>query len=204
MTEATPDDFNVIETQRLIIRRFQAADKAAFLAYRNDPDVARYQSWEAFTEEQATQLIREMETLPLGLPGRGVQIAVEHKESGTLAGDIYLQVDGQEERQAEIGFTFSRSFQGQGLATEALTALLDSAFRRLALHRITAITDGRNAPAAALLERLRFRREGHFLKSVWFKGAWGMSICTPFFARSGPRNGTREAAATDCIPCKLW
>lgn len=173
MTEAALNDFNVIETQRLTIRRFQATDKAAFLAYRNDPDIARYQNWEAFTDEQATQLIREMETLPFGLPGQGFQIAVEHKASGTLVGDCYLQVDGQEERQAEIGFTFSRSFQGQGLATEAVSAVLDYAFCRLALHRIVAITDSRNAPAAALLERLRFRREDHFLESVWFKGAWG-------------------------------
>lgn len=169
----------MIETPRLKIRRFQEVDKPAFLAYRNDPEVARYQSWEVFTEEQANELIQEMEALPFGLPGQGLQIAIEHKESGSLAGDCYLQVDGHEKvdgpekRQAEIGFTLSRLYQGQGLAAEAISAVVDYAFRQLNLHRIVAVTDCRNDSAAALLERVGFRREGHFLKNVWFKGEWG-------------------------------
>jgi RimJ/RimL family protein N-acetyltransferase len=40
-------------------------------------------------------------------------------------------------------------------------------------HRVTAIVDATNAPAARLLERLGLRREGHFLQNVWFKGKWG-------------------------------
>ena len=112
--------FSSIETPRLKLRRFHAEDKDAFLAYRNDPEVARYQSWETFTDEQATELIRDMETLPFGLPGQGLQIAIEHAESGSLAGDCYLQVDEHETRQAEIGFTFSHRFQGRGLANDDL------------------------------------------------------------------------------------
>lgn len=36
--------FTTIESQRLILRRFADADLASFLAYLNDPEVARYQS----------------------------------------------------------------------------------------------------------------------------------------------------------------
>jgi len=36
-----------VVTERLIVRRFDGADVAAFAAYRSDPGVARYQSWEA-------------------------------------------------------------------------------------------------------------------------------------------------------------
>ncbi len=166
-------DFPAIETPRLTLRRFREQDKDPFLAYRNDPSVARYQSWETWTEGEAIKLIREMETLPFGLPGQGLQIAVEHKGSSLLAGDCYLQVDEQETRQAEIGFTLATAYQGQGLAAEALSAVLENAFRLLDLHRIVAVTDCRNTPAVTLLERLRFRREGHFLQNIWFKGAWG-------------------------------
>ena len=178
-------DFRLIKTPRLQLRRFQAKDKPAFLAYRNDPEVARYQSWDSFTDAQATALIQEMETLPFGLPGEGLQIAIEHTQSGSLVGDFYLQVDERETRQAEIGFTLSRQFQGQGLATEALSAVLHQAFCQLHLHRITAITDARNASAARLLERLGFRCEGHFLKNIWFKGEWGDEYLYAFLPEEG-------------------
>lgn len=148
-------------------------DKPAFVAYRNDPDVARYQSWVTFTEEEGVALIQEMGTLPFGVPGRGLQIAVEEKSSGDLVGDCYLQVEAHDTRQAEIGFTLSIKHQGKGFASEALLALLSDAFARLDLHRIAAVTDSRNSPAVALLERLSFRREGHLLQNIWFKGAWG-------------------------------
>lgn len=49
----------------------------------------------------------------------------------------------------------------------------DYAFFTLDLHRITATTDVLNTPSYTLLERLGFRREGHYLENVWFKGAWG-------------------------------
>ena len=166
-------DFLVIETPRLTIRRFREQDKTPFLAYRNDPKVVQYQSWETWTEKEATELIREMEILPFGLLGQGLQIAVEHKEDSILAGDCYLQVDEHEKRQAEIGFTLAAAYQGQGLAAEALFAVLNFAFRQSDLHRIIAVTDCRNTSAVTLLERLRFRREGHFLQNIWFKGAWG-------------------------------
>ncbi len=35
------------------------------------------------------------------------------------------------------------------------------------------MVDCLNDRSVALLERLGFRREGHFLQNVWFKGAWG-------------------------------
>jgi RimJ/RimL family protein N-acetyltransferase len=36
--------FTRIESERLILRLFEDSDLAPFVAYRNDPDVAKYQS----------------------------------------------------------------------------------------------------------------------------------------------------------------
>ena len=78
-----------------------------------------------------------------------------------------------------------RAYQRQGFAIEAVSCFLTYAFLTFDLHRIIAITDCENAASVALLERLRMRREGHFLQNVWFKGKWGMNICTPFSRRNG-------------------
>lgn len=169
MAETT---FMQLESERLILRRFRDSDLAPFVAYRNDPEVARYQSWDSFDEREARAFIREMASAQPGVPGDWFQFAVESKETGGLVGDCALQVDGQEPYRAELGFTLAREHQGQGFATEAVSRLLDYAFTSLDLHRIFALADCRNKPSWALLERVGLRQEGHFLENVWFKGEW--------------------------------
>jgi len=142
-----------------------------FLAYRNDPEVARYQSWESCGEQEALDFIREMRSAEPGTPGEWFQFAVELKETGQLIGDCGLKTE-EDGRQAEIGFTLSREHQSKGYASEAVSRVLDYAFGELNLHRVVAITDQENEPSVALLERLGMRREGSFSRNAWFKGHW--------------------------------
>jgi RimJ/RimL family protein N-acetyltransferase len=162
-----------LETARLRLRRFRADDLARFMAYRNDPDVARYQSWESISLAEAQAFIQAERDAWMGSPGVGVQIAIELRATGELIGDCYFRIEPDDPRQAEIGYTLATHAQGQGLATEAVSAWLTYAFGAFALHRITATVDCQNLRSVALLERLGMRREGHFLQNIWFKGAWG-------------------------------
>jgi RimJ/RimL family protein N-acetyltransferase len=164
--------FTRIESERLWIRRFNDSDLVPFMAYRNDPEVARYQSWNSCDEREARAFIREMQSARAGVPGEWFQFAIESKETQELIGDCALRVDEHEPYRAEIGFTLAREYQGRGFASEAISGLLDYAFDALGLHRVIAIADCRNAPSVALLERVGMRREGHFIENVWFKGSW--------------------------------
>lgn len=163
--------FTSIESTRLTLRRFADADLEPFLAYLNDPLVARYQSWESYTEEQARDVIEQQKNRSPGLAGQWFTFALELKETGTLIGHVALRM--LDDRQAEIGFTVARAFHGKGLACEAATRVLDYAFTELNLHRVTAVADCENEKSAALLERLGMRREGHLIQNIWFKGRWG-------------------------------
>lgn len=165
--------FNTFETSRLYLRHFTEADLPAFMAYRNDPMVAKYQSWEGISQAEAWAFLEEQKAIQLGVPGQGVQIAIESKDSGALIGDCYFIINAFDPRQAEIGYTLSQAYQKRGFATEAVSFVLNYAFQTLELHRVIAITDCENVASVALLERLRMRREGHFLQNVWFKGKWG-------------------------------
>ena len=163
--------FTIIESQRLILRRFNETDLEPFLAYLNDPLVARYQSWESYTEQQARAVIAQQENLVPGLPGKWFTFALELRESKTLIGHVALKM--LDDKQAEMGFTLARSFHGKGLAFEAASRVLDYVFTNLKLHRVIAITDCENERSFALLDRLGMRREGHFIENIWFKGKWG-------------------------------
>jgi len=168
-----PAHFGALETARLRLRCFADADLAPFMAYRNDPAVARYQSWEGITEPEARAFIQEQKVVQPGVPGRWLQIAIELKEGGPLIGDCAFKIEEHDARQAEIGFTLARAYQGRGFATEAVSRFLTYAFPTFHLHRVVAIADCENAASVALLERLGMRREGHFRQNVWFKGWWG-------------------------------
>ena len=58
------------------------------------------------------------------------------------------------------------------MATEALSALIDMLFDELAKHRIIASIDPRNEPSIRLMERLGFRKEAHFHRSIFMHGEW--------------------------------
>jgi len=165
--------FQSLETPRLVLRQFKDEDLSAFLSYRNDPEVARYQSWHSITESQAKDFINEQKSIQTGIPGEWFQFAIELKGTGVLIGDCGLKVNKEEPRQAEFGITLSLPYQGVGVASEAVACMLDYAFKILGLHRVIAITDCLNKSSVALMERLGMRREGHFIQNIWFKGAWG-------------------------------
>jgi RimJ/RimL family protein N-acetyltransferase len=163
--------FTEIESPRLILRRFRLSDLEPFLAYLNDPEVARYQSWESYTEEAAREVIEKQRGIAPGLLGAWFTFALELKETRVLIGHVALKM--LDDAQAEIGFTLSSQAQGKGLGLEAVTRVLDYSFTKLKLHRVIAIADCENDKSVSLLSRLGLRREGHFIQNIWFKGRWG-------------------------------
>ncbi len=164
----------LLPTPRLILRTFRDPDAAGFAAYRSDPEVARYQNWEPpVSLAEAAKIIAELKQVQPATPGAWRQYAIELKETGELIGDCVYFLIAPERRQAEIGYTLARRFQGNGYATEAVSRLLAYLFGDLGLHRVVALCDERNAASARLLERVGMRREAHFVENVWFKGEWG-------------------------------
>ncbi len=161
------------ETSRLILRPFEDRDAQPFSVYRSDPEVARYQGWEApYSLEQAAAFVEEMKAAHPGLPGRWYQLAMERKCSGETIGDCAFTILLEDPRQAEVAFTLARAYQGQGYATEALTRLLGYLFTELELHRVRANIDPDNRASARLLERVGMRHEGRFIDSLWLKGRY--------------------------------
>ena len=89
-----------------------------------------------------------------------------------MVGDCGLHCRQDDPQQMELGITLAPSHQGRGYATEALGCVLGFVFGTLGKHRISAVTDAENVPAAALFRRLGFRQEAHFIEHRWYKGYW--------------------------------
>lgn len=166
--------FSRLDTPRLVVRRFRESDMNYFMHYRNDPEVARYQGWEAgvYTPKTARSFIRSLERVHPGMPGRWFQFAIELRDERRLIGDVALYSTADGSRGGEVGFTVAREYQRRGFAREAVTAVLDYAFFTLNMHRVVARLDVRNRASAGLCQALGMRREAHFLKNAWHKGGW--------------------------------
>jgi RimJ/RimL family protein N-acetyltransferase len=160
--------FSTIETERLVLRRFVVGDVAAFAAYRAEPDIERYQSWEGFTLEDAERFIASLASEDPGVPGEWFQFALARRGDDRLLGDCAIALDAGDPPSAEIGYTLSPNAQGQGYATEAVGGLLGYAFERLNVATVHAVTDTRNVPSMSVAERLGMRRVATI--STTFKG----------------------------------
>jgi len=161
---------------RLHLRRLRPDDAAAICAYRSLPDVARYQSWESFTPDDAARLIADQERTAPDTPGTWLQLALTTLADGETVGDCGIHFLAGDERQVELGITLSPEYQGRGLAAEAVASVLRYVFDSLGKHRVRAVTDAENHAAASLFRRLGFRQEAHFVENVWYKGAWGSEV----------------------------
>ncbi len=164
-----------IATERLILRPFGSGDLEQFVAYRRKPEVAIYQRWSDYSEEDAKVLYDQQRKLTFDTNNTWYQIAMMLTEDECLVGDVAVHfID--EGRQVEIGFTVDSDYQKQGYATEAMFAVLNLLFTTLNKHRVVAVCGAQNIGAQRLLARLGFRQEAAFCKNVFFKGEWSDEI----------------------------
>lgn len=148
LTEPLP-----IATNRLVLRRFFIGDLTEFQAYRSDPEIGRYQSWEKMSDDRAKRFIEAVASDQLFIPGEWNQIAIADRPSNTLVGDIGICVssDGVE---AELGITLSKPAQGKGLAGEALQAAFALVLRHTGVEKLVGITHSENVASIGLLQSL--------------------------------------------------
>ncbi len=159
-------------TERLILRPFESKDAPTFSAYRSDPEIARYQGWQApYSLEQARDFIAEMQAKIPGQPGQWYQVALELKEDRRLIGDCAFRLS-EDGRQAELCLKQARANKKRGYAREAGDWLLAALFGTLKVQRVFANIDPRNTAAIQSIGRLGFRFEGRFKQSLWLKGEW--------------------------------
>lgn len=159
-----------IRTERLVLRVMRPGEAAALAAYRNDPEVARYQDWPVpFTVADAERLLAGQAHLVDLDPEGWTQVAIEH--DGQVVGDLGVRVETSC-RRATIGYTIAPSAQHRGFAVEAAGAMIDAVFERTETWRIVATADDANRASMRVIEPLGFRFEGIARQAALVRGKW--------------------------------
>lgn len=161
-----------IKTKRLIIRNLTSKDLAHFYAYRSSPEVMKYQGSGVMTKEEAQQFIEKQADKQFGKAGEWVQYGIENRATGQLIGDCAIHLRQATPDTAEIGITISSLWQKQGYAKEALLGILRFLFEANNIRRVVERLDAENIASKRLLESIGFRKEGHFVETMFFKNEW--------------------------------
>ena len=161
-----------LETERLLLREFLAADWPAVLAYQNDPLYLRYYAWTERTAADVCDFVQMFLDNQQERPRLKFQLAVTLKETGNLIGSCGVRVNDPVLREANIGYELAPDQWGKGYATEAACAILRFGFESLQMHRIWAETLAENRASAHVLEKLGMRQEAHEREEEWIKGRW--------------------------------
>jgi RimJ/RimL family protein N-acetyltransferase len=139
------------------IRLFCEADVEAFHAYRSDPDLARFQGWSVMSHDEARTFVFDMIHATHLVAGDWVQLAIAQASDDVLIGDIGIFLN-EDLRWGEIGFTLCTGAHGHGHATRAVIAAIVLLFDVSRDIEIRGVTDARNVPSVAVLERSGFKQ----------------------------------------------
>lgn len=165
------NDFPVLQTKRFLLRQITLEDTAAVFAFRSDPLVQRYNGGALTQLEQAADLIGELTTGHEANTIREWGVTLKEGDGSVLSLFGYANW-ALEHRRAEIGYCLHRAYWRQGLALEALTAILAFGFHTMDLHRIHACPHAENEASVRLMEQLGFVREGVLREELWEEGAF--------------------------------
>ncbi|WP_245655925.1 GNAT family N-acetyltransferase [Microtetraspora fusca] len=147
----------MIETERLVLRRWRETDREPFAALNADPEVMEYFP-STLTKEQSDALADRLEA-EFDECGFGLW-AVEL--SGEFIGFTGLSVPrftAHFTPCVEVGWRLARSAWGHGYASEAARAALDHGFGTIGLKEIVSFTAVVNTRSRRVMERIGMRHD---------------------------------------------
>ncbi|MBP5728861.1 MAG: GNAT family N-acetyltransferase [Clostridia bacterium] len=160
-----------LETADLVLRKPAGKDAKDIFRYASDPEVARYVLWEPHRSISETKsFIRFLRSrIRSGYPSSWVVVL---KETGSVIGTIGFIWYSEENRSAELGYSFSREYWNHGYATQALKSVIDASFTSLPLNRLEAQHDLRNPASGRVMEKCGLRQEGILRNRIVNKGEY--------------------------------
>ena len=162
-----------IITPRLTLRRFAPEDWKDLLEFMPDEALFQYAGSSMHEDEILAWLERDRQ-IRLTTQAQTFWLGVVLNEPNKLVG--YAGLALTDPLQAMLQLFLSRRYQRQGIATEAVDALLGFCFEGIKLHRVTATCDSRNVAACKLFERVGMRLEAEFVKDTLGVAGWLNSV----------------------------
>ena len=147
-----------LQSNRLLIRRFNDNGWKGLFDYLSDPAVIKYETHHEKSEEECKSIAKDFSL-------RDDCWAICLLDTNALIGHFFFGESGLS--TWSIGFVINQTYRRQGYATEATGLILKHAFLVKKAHRVDAFSDSRNKPSWKTLEGLGFKKEGTLREHVF-------------------------------------
>jgi [ribosomal protein S5]-alanine N-acetyltransferase len=167
--DAAFTDFPTLTTERLLLRKIQMEDAETLFAIFSDEEVMKLQGDPPHVSLDDTQ--SSIERIQIRYHNReGIRWGITLQGQDTVIGTGSFHSLNEAHHYVEVGYNLNRAYWGQGIMTEALSAVLTYGFTEMEMHRIEARIDISNERSKSLLERLGFTYEGNLRQRFFFNG----------------------------------
>ena len=150
----------VIETERLVLRRFTAEDAEAM--YRNwasDSEVTKFLTWPTHKSPEVTRAVLS-DWIPRYQDDNYYQWAIELRNLGEPIGSIAAVGLNEEADSVHVGYCIGRRFWHQGIMSEAFSAVIDFFFDQVGANRVESRHDPNNPYSGMVMRKCGLKYEG--------------------------------------------
>jgi len=149
-----------IKTKRLILRDIKKEDIKDFVLAGNSKAINYFTAYipHPLTVEKAEKMIKRMIEQSKSKRRRHCELAITLKGEKKVVGMVNLYDIDYNSRKCKIGYWIGKEYRRKGYTEEACKAIIQSAFKKLKMHKISATTLTDNYSSNKLLKKLGFKR----------------------------------------------
>lgn len=154
-----PVQTTLLETERLVLRRYESDDLDRLDRLNSNVEVMRYIGDGSLRSREQSQaaIVRTRRNYDI-FPGLGFWVA-EEKPTRKFAG-VFALFYVPKTVEVEVGYRLAKSAWGRGLATEGASALVRYGILELGLERVVGLTHPDNAASQNVLMKSGLERRG--------------------------------------------
>jgi ribosomal-protein-alanine N-acetyltransferase len=162
-------EFPMLETERLVLRKFDKMDINDIYELRTCERVMKYMDAPPMESLEETERFLNY-ILKTYEDGEGINWVISLKGSERMIGYIGFWRFDRGNYRGEIGYALKKDFWNMGLMSEAVNRIIKFAFESMPLNSIEGNVNPFNIPSIKLLEKSKFNREGYFRENYYFDG----------------------------------
>ena len=146
----------MLETERLILRRWEKNDAESLYEYAKDPDVGPIAGWPAHRSiEESRDVIKNVFN---GKEAYAICLKTDNKAIGAIELKLNGHTDMTErDDECELGYWLGKPFWGQGIIPEAVKEMLRHAFEEIGMTTVWVGYYEGNAKSKRVQEKCGFR-----------------------------------------------
>ncbi|MBR6623827.1 MAG: GNAT family N-acetyltransferase [Ruminococcus sp.] len=146
----------ILETERLILRRFDESDAENVYLYAKDPDVGPIAGWPPHKSvDESREVIRNVFS---GSEAYAVCLKSDNKAIGAIELKLNGHTDMTEkDDECELGYWLGKPFWGQGIIPEAVREILRHAFKDIGMNKVWCGYYDGNVKSKRVQEKCGFR-----------------------------------------------